>query len=359
MRFQIGKKFVGPNEPTYFIADLAANHDGDLERAKRLIELAKEAGADAAKFQNFKAPKIVSRHGFERLGNQLAHQAKWKKSVFEVYSDASISPDWTPPLREHCDKVGIEYFTSPYDIESIELVDPYVPAYKIGSGDITFTAVLEHMAKKGKPLILATGASTLSDVQRAMATLQASALPGTPICLMQCNTNYTGSRENFKFIHLNVLKTYALLYPEVLIGLSDHTPGHATVLGAIALGARVIEKHFTDDNARTGPDHAFSMNPQSWKEMVECARELEYALGTTEKKIEPNEVQSAIVQRRAMYFARPVARGERIGVDALEALRPAPAESVRPDDARTVEGLVAPKDYAAGDCLLWTDFKRP
>src|ERR1035438_2395190 len=117
-RFQPGETWLGPEEPTFFIADLAANHDGDLGRAMRLIELAKEAGADAAKFQNFQAHKIVSRHGFERLGSQIAHQSGWKKSVYEVYQDAEIPKDWTPLLREHCARVGIEYFTSPYDLES-------------------------------------------------------------------------------------------------------------------------------------------------------------------------------------------------------------------------------------------------
>lgn len=354
-RFQLGSAWIGPAESTYFIADIAANHDRDLDRAKRLIELAKDAGADAAKFQNFQAAKIVSRHGFDRLGGQLAHQAKWKKSVYEVYEDAAINKDWTPSLREHCDKVGIEYFTSPYDLESIDLVDPFVRAYKIGSGDITFTEVLVHMAKKGKPLFLATGASTLEDVREAVATLRAAA-PNTPLCLMQCNTNYTGSLENFRFIQLNVLKSYALLFPDALLGLSDHTPGHATVLGAVALGARVVEKHFTDDNDREGPDHPFSMNPAAWRDMVDRTRELELALGTPEKRIEENERQSAIVQRRALYFTQVVRAGESIEDAHLEALRPAPTHSVAPNRRVQALGLRAPKDYAVGDVLLWSDW---
>lgn len=353
--FKIGRNTVGPNEPVYFIADIAANHDGDLNRAKKLVELAKEAGADAAKFQNFQAAKIVSKRGFETLGTQVAHQAKWKKPVYEVYEDASISMDWTPILKEHCDKVGIEYFTSPYDTESVDHVDRFVPAYKIGSGDITFTDILVYMAKKKKPLILATGASTLADVTTAMETLRKNA-PEAPICLMQCNTNYTGSLENFNYIHLNVLKTYALLFPEALLGLSDHTPGHATVLGSVALGARVIEKHFTDDNSREGPDHAFSMNPSTWREMVDRTRELEFALGSTTKKIEPNEEKSAVVQRRSMHFTRPVKKGETLQRSDLEALRPAPAASVPPTQIDQIVGRKAARDYEKGDRVLWTDW---
>src|SRR5512136_2369842 len=136
MEIKIGNRFVGENHPTYFIADIAANHDGSLERAKELIRLAKSAGADAAKFQNFSAPKIVSDYGFRHMNAQVSHQAAWKKSVMEVYAGASLPFDWTPTLRDECDKVGIHYFTSPYDSEAIEYVEPFVPAFKVGSGEI-------------------------------------------------------------------------------------------------------------------------------------------------------------------------------------------------------------------------------
>src|SRR5689334_2235029 len=128
---RIGNSSIGFNQPLYFIADIAANHDGDLNRALKLIELAKESGAHAAKFQNFQASKIVSKVGFEALGGQLSHQKSWKKSVYEVYEDASVSYDWTAILKKKCDEVGIDYFTSPYDFHSIDMVDPYVGVYKI------------------------------------------------------------------------------------------------------------------------------------------------------------------------------------------------------------------------------------
>jgi len=246
-----GKK-IGHDYPTYFIADIAANHDGDLERAKLLIYLAAEAGADAAKFQHFKAETIVSDLGFKTMGGQQSHQAGWKKSVFEVYKDASVGLDWTEALKETCDKSGIAFFTSPYSIDIVEYIDPYVPAYKIGSGDITWIEMVEHIASKQKPYIMASGASTIDDVLRAVSR----GLAINPmLCLMQCNTNYTASLENFKFIQLNVLKVYRQMFPDLVLGLSDHTPGLATVLGAVSLGARMIEKHFTDDINRIGPDH--------------------------------------------------------------------------------------------------------
>ena len=193
MEIKIAGRTVGPNHPTYFIADVAANHDGDLERARKLIRLAKEAGADAAKFQNFRAPKIVSDYGFKHMNSQVSHQATWKKTVFEVYQDAATPIDWTPILKQECDKAGIDYFTSPYDYESIENVEPFVPAFKVGSGEIDWIEALEHMASKGKPMILASGAADIADVQRAVhAILKIN----KQLVLMQCNTNYTASPEN-------------------------------------------------------------------------------------------------------------------------------------------------------------------
>lgn len=325
--FEIEARAIGSGHPTYFIADIAANHDGDLKRAIDLVYLAKEAGADAAKFQHFKADSIVSDYGFKNLGGQQSHQSTWKKSVFEVYKDATVSLEWTHALKAACDDAGITFFTSPYAFDLVDHVDPFVPAYKIGSGDITWIEMIEHIASKGKPVILASGASTMDDVHRAVVAATSFT---SQFALMQCNTNYTGSLENFRFIQLNVLRSFQAMYPGMVLGLSDHTPGHTTVLGAVTLGARVIEKHFTDDVNRTGPDHAFSMNPQAWNEMVERTRELENALGHGVKKIEDNEAQTAILQRRAIRFVRDIAAGEVVRKEDLEVLRPCPSDGLPP-----------------------------
>lgn len=355
MTFKIGNHEIGMEYPTYFIADVAANHDGDLERAKLLIRLAKEAGADAAKFQNFQAHKIVSDRGFKTLGGQQSHQAKWKKSVFEVYKDASLPFDWTPVLKEECDKQGIDYFSSPYDFEATDMLERYVPAYKVGSGEIDWIEALEYMAAKGKPMILATGAATLGEVQKAVhAVLKIN----KDLVLMQCNTNYTASLENFKYINLNVLKTYGLLFPDVVLGLSDHTPGHATVLGAVALGARVIEKHFTDDNNREGPDHLFAMNPKTWAEMVENTRQLEQALGSTDKFVAGNEIETVVIQRRCLRAARAISKGEAITRAMIDVLRPATPGAILPDQLQNVIGLRAIEDILAGQEIRWTDLGK-
>jgi len=168
MEIQIGSRKIGLNHPTYFIADVAANHDGDLERAKALIHLCAEAGADAAKFQNFRAPEIVSDYGFTHMNAQVSHQASWKKSVFQVYQEASIPFEWTGILKEECELAGIDYFSAPYDFEAIDMLDPFVEMYKAGSGEIDWIEALERMASKGKPFFVATGASAIGEVQRAV-----------------------------------------------------------------------------------------------------------------------------------------------------------------------------------------------
>jgi len=352
MDIQIGSHHLGKNYTTYFIADISANHDGDLERAKHLIRLAKESGADAAKFQNFRAPEIVSDFGFKNLGTQVSHQAAWQKSVFEIYQDASIPFEWTPILKDECDQEGIDYFSSPYDFDAIDMLDPYVPAYKIGSGEITWLEALERMAMKGKPVFLATGASTIGEVQQAVRTILAV---NPQLVLMQCNTNYTANPENYDHIHLNVLKTYQIMFPEVILGLSDHTFSPATVLGAVAIGARVVEKHFTDDNNRIGPDHPFSMTPESWRDMVERTRELERALGSGDKFVAQNERDTVVVQRRCLRAARDLKCGETIMRDMIDVLRPAVDGAIVPYEVDSVVGTRVLVDIPKGKELRWTD----
>lgn len=352
MEIRIGNRIISNESKPYFIADIAANHDGDIQRAFRLIELAKEAGADAAKFQNFKAETIVSKWGFESQGKQLSHQASWRKSVFDTYKDVSLPDEWTERLKEKCDAVGIEYMTSPYDFDSVDWADKFVNTYKIGSGDITWIEIVEHIAKKGKPVLLATGASDLSDVERAMGVIQRY---NSQIVLMQCNTNYTADFSNFSYVNLNVLKQYKKMYPQCILGLSDHTYGHATVLGAYVLGARVFEKHFTDDNGREGPDHKFSMNPSNWKEMVQACNELCMAMGDGNKKVEKNEEDTVMVQRRAFYLQKELKKGDIISSKDIFPLRPAKPGAVLPYEKSDIVGRKINKDKKKDECLFWED----
>jgi sialic acid synthase SpsE len=354
-QIKINNHELSGNSPTYFIADIAANHDGELQRAKDLIYLAKEAGADCAKFQHFTANKIVSNLGFEQLGNLNTHQSGWKESVTKIYDHYHTRRDWTEELVATCKEADIEFMTTPYDLEAIDSFVNLVNAYKIGSGDITYRRLIKRVVDTGKPIILATGASDMKETVQAVETI----LSKTPnLILLQCNTNYTGSVENFNYVNLNVLRTFQKKWPNLITGLSDHTPGHSAVLGAVALGGRVIEKHFTDNNTRIGPDHEFALNPSTWKEMVVRVRELERALGDGIKRVEKNEENTRIVQRRALRLNKNMNVGQIIEACDLIELRPCPIDAITPMDANYVVGMKLTVDKSRDEHLKWNDLNH-
>lgn len=355
MVMKLGSRQINENSPAYFIADIGANHDGQIERAKKLIQMCAETGADAVKFQHFKAESIVSDIGFKNLDKKyLSHQAKWSSSVFDVYKNASINISWSAELKITCDRFGIDFMTTPYDRDMVDHIDPFVQAYKIGSGDITWTQHIRYIAAKGKPILLACGASTLDDIVRAVESVLEY---HTDLAVLQCNTNYTGSTDNLDHINLNVIKTLKNMFPNLCVGLSDHTRGHATVVGAVALGCRIIEKHFTDDNTREGPDHGFAMNPDSWQMMVETTRDLERALGSGIKKIEKNEEATVIIQRRCVRITKALRKGDQVTRDCTSMLRPSPLDALEPWELDKYLGRRLTKDVSHGAYLRASDFE--
>ena len=333
--FKIGKSTIAKNKPTYFIADVGANHDGDIKKAKKIIKLCARSGADAVKFQHFEAKTIVSDYGFKKLKSKQSHQSKWKKSVYKTYQDASININWTKILKEECKNNNIDFFTSPYSLELVDFVNEFICAYKIGSGDISWHQIIEKISKKQKPVLLATGASTLNEIKKAVKVVLKN---NNKIVIMQCNTNYTADKNNLNFINLKVLDTFKKEFPNAILGLSDHTHGHSTVLGAVTLGARVIEKHFTDNNKRYGPDHKFAMNPKSWRQMVDATRELEASFGDGVKKIEKNEKETVVLQRRSIRAATNLKKGHVVSLKDLVFLRPYPKNSLNPYDYKRLIG---------------------
>lgn len=354
-KLQMYEKQISSADPTYFIADIAANHDGELSRAVELIYLAAEAGADCAKFQHFTADTIVSKKGFSGDLAAVSHQSKWSDSVYDVYDAYHTKKEWDDALVRTCKDAGIHFMTTPYNFDAIERFRNAVPGFKIGSGDITFAQMIDKVAQTGLPLFLATGAANFDDVDNA---LKIANKYNNQICLMQCNTNYTGSLENFKYVNLNVLKTFKIAYPDIVLGLSDHTPGHSAVLGAVALGARVIEKHFTDDNLRVGPDHSFALNPTTWKEMVDATRELQLALGDGYKRVEENELETVIIQRRCLRATTNLKAGHVITMKDLVALRPAPSGSISPMEIDDLVGSTLTSDIEKGDYLSWENTRQ-
>ena len=354
MIIKINKKIYNTRSQAYFIADIAANHDGSLKKAKDLIRLAAESGANAVKFQNFKADTIVSDFGFKSLKNKLSHQSKWKKSVFQVYKNAELPLKWTPELKETARKYKIDYFTAPYDLKMIPYLNKFVPAWKIGSGDITWHENVIAMAKTKKPILIATGASELNEIK---ILLKKVLKINKQVILMQCNTNYTASEKNYDYINLNCLKTFKKQFPGVVLGLSDHTFGDETVLGAIALGAKFIEKHFTDKNNLEGPDHKFSMNPTTWSEMIESARKLERSMGFDKKKIELNEKQTVILQRRSIRLSRDMNVNEKIKEKDLTYLRPCPLGSLPPYKKKLIINKKLKKSFKFHHAIKLEDVK--
>ena len=390
MQVKINNRNIGPDHPVYFIADIASNHNGDLAHAKELIHACKESRVDAVKMQNFNAESIVSDYGFKNLKNVETHQSKWKTSVYNSYKAASIPFEWTLELKELCDKLGMDYFTSPYSIEITKAVAPYISAFKLGSGDITWHDEIREMAQYDKPVLIATGASTLKEVELAMNAARSS---DANVILMQCNTNYTArkdepvelTKERYGNINLKVLETYANLFPGVPLGLSDHTHGDLTVIAAVALyNCCAVEKHFTLDNSLEGQDHPFSMMPNEWLKMVENTEQIkessnkadsfedkkdlvrnlsedgkfvDLVIGDGVKSLSKNEEKTVIVQRRAIRASRDLKAGDVVNERDLIFLRPCPTEALPPYEDAKLLGKKIVVNIEKGNFLRLSDVK--
>ena len=388
MSLKIGSHTVGIDHPVYFIADIASNHNGDLMHAKELIHACAESKVDAVKMQNFNAETIVSDFGFKNLSKVKTHQSNWKASVFDSYKAASIPFEWTIELKELTKKLGMDYFTSPYSLELSEAVAPFISAFKLGSGDITWHEQIKLMSSFDKPLLIATGASTIEEVEKAVNV----ALENTKnIILMQCNTNYTANKneditltkERLSNINLKVLETFSNLWPDVPLGLSDHTHGDLTVLGAVGLyNCTAVEKHFTLDNTKIGQDHSFSMMPKEWLSMVNNTillkkeikegdsfisryekikriasdgQFLNLIIGDGKKYLSENETNTVVVQRRSIRLNNNLSKGTVLTENDLTVLRPCPKGSLPPYKMSELIGKKINRDIVKGDNIKLED----
>ncbi len=344
---RIGKRLIGPDYPTYFIAEIGGNFDGSLDKAKRLIDAAKEAGADCAKFQTFTADTIVSEGGFSKMTLHGVH-GSWGRTVSEVFKDVEFPIEWHHEIAEYCKNVGIDFSTSPYFKEAVDLcADMNLPFIKIGSGEITWLEMLDYIAKKGIPIMLATGDATMSEIDEAVRTIEKTG--NKDLVLMQCITNYPSKIDS---ANVNVLKTYQSAF-DCLTGYSDHSPGHVVALASVVLGGRVIEKHFTLNKTDKGPDHPHSMEPNEFKFMVDSIREVERAMGSTRKEVVEEEGETVFVQRRCLYAKNNMKAGQIITADDIDVLRP--ALGIYPKYKETVIGKRINKDIPAGDPIFWED----
>ncbi len=344
---KIGQRLVGGGQPTYFIADIGANFDGNLEKAKRLVLAAKESGADVVKIQSFFSSKIVSGPSFSKMNLKGIH-GTWSKPIDEIFKEAEFPREWHKELFDYCNKIGITFSSSPYDFEAVDLLDELgVDFFKIGSGEITWPEMLEYIAKKGKPMMLATGDSTLSEVDEAVRAIEETG--NNNLILLQCITNYPSKIES---ANINVLKTYQTVY-DIITGYSDHSPGDIVVLGAVALGAKVIEKHFTLNKKDKGPDHPHSMEPQEFRQMVERVRLLEKALGKTRKEVAEEESETVIVQRRSLHTKKDIKKDQTLQEDDIIELRP--AVGILPKYKKIISGKKINRDLKAYEAIKWED----
>ena len=328
----IGGNPVGDDAPTYVIAEIGSNHDGSRDEAIRLIEAAAGAGADCVKFQAFRAQTLVS----------PTHPG------FATLERLSLASSWYPDLKAAADRCDVHFAATPFDLDAVrELVTIGVPVLKIASGDLTYTDLLEEAAATGLPLVVSTGAAYLNEVAEAMRVMRAAG--ATQIVLLHCASAYPAS---FAAANVRAVATLASEFG-VPVGFSDHTPGHAAALAAVALGARLIEKHITFSRSQLGPDHSYALTVEEFADMVRNIRAVEEALGSGTKEPVESEMGEREWARRGVYATRPLNAGHVLTADDLVCLRPvagAPAarrkELVGRRLARSVDALapIRPED---------------
>lgn len=345
----LGRRTLSPGSPPYVIAEVGVNHEGSLAKAKELIELAGEGGADAAKFQSYTADSLASRNSPAYWDLAMEPTAS-QHELFGRYS--SFGEDEFAELADHCSSVGIEFLCTPFDDRSVEFLEPLVPAYKVASADITNIPFLRLIASKGKPVVLSTGASTLGEIDLATDTLKQGGC--SEIVLLHCVLNYPTKNEN---AHLRMITGLLRAFPGQLVGYSDHTLPDESMTALVAahlLGAVVIEKHFTHDKKLPGNDHYHAMDVDDLKRFTSLVGDIHRLLGSTDVK-EPiaSEEVSRLNARRSIVVNRPVKSGHTLRDEDLTYKRP--GSGVSPIHWCEVVGRVALRDMAVDDVLQWED----
>lgn len=311
----LGGTPIGSGAPVFVIAEAGVNHNGDIRMAKRLIDAAAKAGADAVKFQTFSAERLTVSTAplakYQKRGRSRAKNQRQLLQKLELDAGAHRT------LRAHCRKRGIRFLSTPFDEGGADLLAGLgVAAFKVSSGDLTNVILLEHIAGKGLPVILSTGMATLADVERAVGLFRK--FPRTPLALLHCVSNYPADPADANLRAIPVLRASF----GVPVGWSDHTTGSTTAIAAVALGAAIIEKHITLDRNLPGPDHKASMEPADFRKYVEDIRIAERSLGDGGKRPAKSERDTARVARRSLVAARDIRAGETFEKDMISALRP-------------------------------------
>ncbi|MCR5202611.1 MAG: N-acetylneuraminate synthase [Lachnospiraceae bacterium] len=329
------------NENVLIIAEIGVNHNGSFETAKKLIDVAKEAGADIAKFQTAKLDSLVSKK---------AHMAEYQKenmgvekSQKDMLKELLLSFEDFKKLSDYCKEVGIKFLSTPFDIESIRFLDELQDIWKIPSGEITNFPYLVEIAKTGKKIILSTGMCTLDEVENALNVLKNNG--ASDITLLHCTTDYPTAMED---VNLNAMLTLKNEF-NLPVGYSDHTKGIEVSVAAVAMGARVIEKHFTLDRNMPGPDHKASLEPEELKALVSSVRNVEKAKGSFEKKPTAAEFKNREVARKSIVAAKYIKKGDLFTEDNLTTKRP--GDGISPMRWEEFLGKTADRDYEEDDLI--------
>jgi len=344
LELKISTKIIGPNHPCFIIAEAGSNHDRDLGQAKRLIDTAVEAGADAVKFQTFTADKIAANtsHEIMKLGNEY----EGVPTLYELYKGLELPREWQAELMEYAVRKGIIFLTTPFDYDAVEQMEELdVPAYKIASFELVDLPFLNYIGKKGKPVILSTGMASLGEIEEALQTVYAAG--NKQVALLHCGISYPMPLPD---VNLAVMDTLNMAF-QVPVGYSDHSLGITVPIAAAARGAMVIEKHFTIDKSLKGPDHKFALNPDELKAMVKGIREAEMCVGSPVKRLAESEKIHHQRGRRSIFAATDIPRGTVITGEILAILRP--GVGLHPRYLDTVIGRKAAVDIKANDPITW------
>jgi sialic acid synthase SpsE len=309
-QIRIGPRLLGDGEPVYIVAEAGSNHNGNFEQALRLIDVAVLARADAVKFQNFKAARLYPRAA------GASDYLQTSRPIYEIIQDMEMPDEWVPRLAEYCCERDIEFICSPFDEASVDLIDPWINVFKVASYEMTHIPLLRHIARKGKPLIVSTGTATLDEVLRSVAAIRETG--NEQIILLQCTASYPTPLAAVNVRALLTLREATGL----LTGLSDHSRDPIVApMVATALGARLIEKHFTLDNDLPGPDHRFAVEPAELTELVRRVREAESALGHGRKVTLPVETELRAFARRSIFALCDIQEGEPFAATNIAVLR--------------------------------------
>jgi len=344
--FRIADREVGPGRPVFITAEIGLNHDGDPSKARDLVAAAADAGVDAVKFQVFRAESFVS-GDIEKARHQKA-ALRESETLFEMWSRLELDMDELACLRDEAHRRGVLFYASAFDADSVDgLISLGVPLFKVASGEVTNLPLLRHTASKGLPILMSVGMASLGEIEEAVATLRDGGCPA--VGLLHCVANYPPEVDT---IHLHRMATLARSF-DLPVGYSDHLPSPWASIGAAALGACFLEKHFTLRKDRPGTDHALSADPSEMKMIVQAVRELERALGSEVWEPLPSEAEGRTLFRRGLVARRDIPEGTPITAEMVTAKRP--ATGILPRDLPRLLGRKARRAIVAGAPMRWED----